>query len=101
MSECKHKWVMDPTEIAYCEHCYKSPAEAACYVLEAELEQRERRIAELEAQVELLEKALQRINDASNHYAMTPTYSEGTLRYAHESTRNIAREALAKCGEGE
>lgn len=53
-----------------------------------------RRIAELEAELDRLRYALVRIDDASNHYAMTPTYSEGSLRYAHKSTRNLARAAL-------
>lgn len=51
-------------------------------------------IDRLQAQIETAKDALQRIDDASNHYAMTPTYSEGVLRYAHKSTRNIARAAL-------
>jgi hypothetical protein len=46
------------------------------------------------ARADRLEEALRRIDEASNHYAMTPTYSEGTLRYAHQSTRNLARAAL-------
>ena len=50
--------------------------------------------ARLQAQIETAKDALQRIDDASNHYAMTPTYSEGVLRYAHKSTRNLARAAL-------
>ena len=50
----------------------------------------------LRAEIAELREALERIDDASNHYAMTPTYSEGTLRYAHQSTRNLARAALAK-----
>ena len=50
----------------------------------------------LRADNERLRGALERIDDASNHYAMTTTYSEGTLRYAHQSTRNIARTALAE-----
>jgi hypothetical protein len=39
---------------------------------------------------------LERIENASNYYATEPAYSEGTLRYAHQSTRNLAREALAQ-----
>lgn len=57
----------------------------------------ERVIAELEAaqaRIAELEDALRRIDEASNHYAMITTYSEGTLRYAHKSTRNLARAAL-------
>lgn len=52
------------------------------------------KLDELEAENQKLREALTRIDDASNHYAMTPTYSEGTLRYAHKSTRNLARAAL-------
>ncbi len=51
-----------------------------------------------EARIAELEKALARIDEASNHYALITTYSEGTLRYAHQSTRNIAREALKTKG---
>jgi hypothetical protein len=48
----------------------------------------------LRAENEGLRESLERIDEASNHYAMTSTYSEGTLRYAHQSTRNLARAAL-------
>lgn len=60
-----------------------------------------KRIAELEAENERLREALERIDEASNHYAMTPTYSEGVLRYAHKSTRNLARAAIRGNGEDE
>jgi septal ring factor EnvC (AmiA/AmiB activator) len=53
-------------------------------------------VKELEADNQRMREALAQIDDASNHYAMTPTYSEGTLRYAHKSTRNLARAALSK-----
>lgn len=52
------------------------------------------RWARAEVVIERLREALTRIDDASNHYALTSTYSEGTLRYAHKSTRNLARAAL-------
>lgn len=51
---------------------------------------------ELEAKLKSAVEALERIDDASNDYCMTPTYSEGTLRYAHKSTRNLARATLAE-----
>ena len=41
-----------------------------------------------------LRDQVQRIEQASNHYAIIETYSEGTLRYAHKSTRSLARETL-------
>jgi hypothetical protein len=80
------------------------------YIPPSEEERLKQRIAELEAKAlhfeavamtaidenERLREALVEIDDASNHYAMTPTYSEDTLRYAHKSTRNLARAALVE-----
>ena len=44
--------------------------------------------------IDKLVKALKRIDHASDHYSHDFDYSEDTLRYAHKSSRNIAREAL-------
>ncbi len=49
-----------------------------------------------EAGLAIAKDGLSRIDDASNHYALTTTYSEGVLRYAHKSTRNLARATLAQ-----
>jgi uncharacterized membrane protein len=55
-------------------------------------------IRKQQAEIERLRNYLERIEEASNHYAVTPHAAE-TLRYAHQSTRNLAREALK--GEGD
>ena len=54
-----------------------------------------------EAERDMLREALMRIEEASNHYAMISTFSEGTLRYAHESTKRLARAALATLDQPE
>jgi hypothetical protein len=71
---------------AYCSDCGQDVTDI--------ISELETKLAEVKAENERMREVLVRINDASNHYAMTPTYSEESLRYAHQSTRNLARAAL-------
>ena len=51
-------------------------------------------VARMVRTIERLEASLCRIEDASNHYALNSACPEDDLRYAHQSTRNLARAAL-------
>ena len=61
--------------------------------MEAERKLHEARIEAQAAEIERLRSYLDRIEKASEFFT-NPEHSELTLRYAHEGTQRLAREAL-------
>ena len=55
---------------------------------------------ELEAKLAKAVEALERIEDASKYFGNCPEASETTVRYAHETTRRLARTTLAELTGG-
>ena len=78
-----------------------------CTALEERLEAAQQDAKEAEAYAEELERklakavgALERIEDASKYFGNCPEATETTVRYAHETTRRLARATLAELTGG-